>query len=730
MDDVTHILEPLNTAQREAVTAGDQAVLVLAGAGSGKTRVLVHRAAWLVSARGASPWSLFAVTFTNKAANEMRTRIEALLDTPTRQLWIGTFHGLAHRLLRRHWQEAGLRQDFQILDSADQLRLVKRLMSDERIDERMIPPKSLQYFISGAKEAGLRPEQASADSSPHGEEKKQLYALYQKRCETYGLVDFGELLLRSTELMQDHPALLNRYRERFRWLLVDEFQDTNSIQYNWLKQLCGTTGTPFAVGDDDQSIYRWRGAQVENIRRYTRDFKEVRMVRLERNYRSTGTILKAANAVIANNASRFSKKLWTRGDEGRPVRLFAAYNEWDEARQVVARARGHSEGSLSELAVLYRSNAQSRVFEEALVGAGIPYRVYGGLRFFERAEIKDALAYLRLVANRGDDPSFERVVNNPPRRIGEATLSRLRAHARRRGSTLWEAAETSETFLNPRAADALKGFLALIESLAEEVAGMELKEQVGRVVRGSGLVERLAAAGSETDRMRVENLDELVNAAQMIEESIQQQWASPSNEEDAQEPPASPLNAFLAHAALESGDDAGKGGEDAVQLMTMHAAKGLEFPVVFLTGMEEGLFPHSRSAQSEEELEEERRLCYVGITRAMKELNLSYAEVRRLRGQEHRNRPSRFLSEVPAELLEEVRSAPNVSMPVRMGGADASQPDAENGHGLGQRVSHPKFGEGVILNREGSGDHARVQVNFERHGSKWLVVAYARLELI
>ena len=714
--DVTHILEPLNSAQREAVTAGQQPVLVLAGAGSGKTRVLVHRAAWLVRAQGASPWNLFAVTFTNKAANEMRTRIEALLDTPTRQLWIGTFHGLAHRLLRRHWNEAALRQDFQILDSGDQLRLIKRLLADERVDEQMIAPQSLQYFISGAKEAGLRPDQAPSGSAPYGEEKKQLYALYQKRCETYGLVDFGELLLRAAELWQNNPELLARYRERFRWVLVDEFQDTNGIQYSWLKQLCGTTGLPFAVGDDDQSIYRWRGAQVENIRRYTRDFKDVRTVRLERNYRSTATILKAANAVIAHNASRFSKKLWTKGEQGAPVRLFAAYNEWDEANHVVSRVRSQAGESLRDLAVLYRSNAQSRVFEEALVGAGIPYRVYGGLRFFERAEIKDALAYLRLVANRGDDPSFERVVNNPPRRIGEATLRNVRGHARRHGLTLWEAAAQGEKFLSARAAGALNGFLQLIDSLAAEVADMSLAEQVSRTVRGSGLVERLAASSSEADRMRVDNLDELVNAAQMIEASMEEQ-------------PFSPLSAFLAHAALESGEDGSGREEDAVQLMTMHAAKGLEFPVVFLTGMEEGLFPHSRSMHSEEELEEERRLCYVGITRAMKELNLSYAEVRRLRGQEHRNRPSRFLSEIPLEVLEEVRPAPNISLPVRMGGA-AADASPDTGPGLGQRVLHPKFGEGVVLNREGAGEHARVQVNFSRHGAKWLVVAYARLELI
>ena len=716
--DVTHILDPLNSAQREAVTAGQQPVLVLAGAGSGKTRVLVHRAAWLVSAHGASPWNLFAVTFTNKAANEMRARIEALLQTPTRQLWIGTFHGMAHRLLRRHSGEAGLRQDFQILDSSDQLRLIKRLLNDERVDEQLIRPQSLQYFISGAKEAGLRPQQAPAGSAPYGEEKKRLYALYQKRCESYGLVDFGELLMRASELLQDHAELLARYRERFRWLLVDEFQDTNGIQYNWLKQLCGTTGVPFAVGDDDQSIYRWRGAEVRNIRRYTRDFKDVRMVRLERNYRSTATILKAANAVIANNASRFSKKLWTRGDAGRPVRLFAAYNEWDEAHFVVSCAQAHN-GPLNELAVLYRSNAQSRVFEEALVGAGIPYRVYGGLRFFERAEIKDALAYLRLVANRGDDPSFERVVNNPPRRIGQATMRAVRAYAVRHALTLWDAAAQADKFLNARAADALKRFVALIDSLAADVANLELAEQVARVVRGSGLPERLAASGSETDRMRLENLDELVNAAQMIEEAMEEQ-------------PASPLNAFLAHAALESGEEGADGGEDAVQLMTMHSAKGLEFPAVFLTGLEEGLFPHSRSMQSSEELEEERRLCYVGITRAMKELNLSYAEVRRLRGQEHRNRPSRFLSEVPPELLEEVRPVPNVSLPVRLGGTATRAADGDQGAGPGpgQRVSHPKFGEGVVLNREGAGDHARVQVNFEQHGAKWLVVAYARLQLM
>ncbi len=715
--DASHILDPLNTAQREAVTAGEQPVLVLAGAGSGKTRVLVHRAAWLVSAHGASPWNLFAVTFTNKAANEMRMRIEALLQTPTRQLWIGTFHGLAHRLLRRHYGEAGLRQDFQILDSADQLRLIKRLLKDERVDEQMIAPQSLQYFISGAKEAGLRPEQAPAGSAPYGEERKQLYELYQQRCESYGLVDFGELLMRSASLWQDNPQLLARYRERFRWLLVDEFQDTNGVQYSWLKQLGGTTGIPFAVGDDDQSIYRWRGAQVENIRRYTRDFKDVRMVRLERNYRSTATILKAANAVIANNASRFSKKLWTRGDEGTPVRLFAAYNEWDEANHIVSRVRSHSGDSLSELAVLYRSNAQSRVFEEALVGAGIPYRVYGGLRFFERAEIKDALAYLRLVANRGDDPSFERVVNNPPRRIGEATLRSVRRHARSNGLTLWDAAGHAENYLNARAAGALGGFLTLIDSLASQVADLELAEQVTRVVRGSGLPERLVVRGSETDRMRADNLDELVNAAQMIADSMQEQ-------------PLSPLNAFLAHAALESGEDRGGDSEDAVQLMTMHAAKGLEFPVVFLTGMEEGLFPHSRSMQNEDELEEERRLCYVGITRAMKELHLSYAEVRRLRGQEHRNRPSRFLSEIPVELLEEVRPSPNISLPVRMGGASQADSSPDAGPGLGQRVTHPKFGDGVVLNREGTGEHARVQVNFEKHGPKWLVVAYARLELI
>ncbi len=715
--DVSQILEPLNSAQREAVTAGEQPVLVLAGAGSGKTRVLVHRAAWLVSAQGASPWNLFAVTFTNKAANEMRMRIEALLQTPTRQLWIGTFHGLAHRLLRRHFGEAGLRRDFQILDAVDQLRMIKRLLNEERVDEQMIAPKSLQYFISTAKEAGLRPDQAPARPTAYGEEKKQLYALYQQRCESYGLVDFGELLMRSSELLQDHPDLLARYRERFLWLLVDEFQDTNGIQYNWLKQLCGSTGRPFAVGDDDQSIYRWRGAQVENIRRYTRDFKDVRIVRLERNYRSTATILKAANAVIAHNASRFSKKLWTRGGEGRPVRLFAAYNEWDEANHVVSRVRSHAGESLRELAVLYRSNAQSRVFEEALVGAGIPYRVYGGLRFFERAEIKDALAYLRLVANRGDDPSFERVVNNPPRRIGEATLRQVRGYARRHGLTLWDAAAKAEEFFNARAAGALQGFLGLIDSLAGQVGDLELSEQVGRVVRGSGLVERLAASGSETDRMRVDNLDELVNAAQMIAESMQDQ-------------PLSPLNAFLAHAALESGEDRSGEAEDAVQLMTMHAAKGLEFPVVFLTGMEEGLFPHSRSMQNEEELEEERRLCYVGITRAMKELHLSYAEVRRLRGQEHRNRPSRFLSEIPVELLEEVRPAPNISLPVRMGGSADAGSSPHTGPGPGQRVMHSKFGEGVVLNREGAGDHARVQVNFEKHGPKWLVVAYARLELI
>jgi DNA helicase-2/ATP-dependent DNA helicase PcrA len=715
--DVTDIIEPLNDAQREAVTAPDRPTLVLAGAGSGKTRVLVHRIAWAIRVNGVAPQHVLAVTFTNKAASEMRERIEGLLGFPTRHLWIGTFHGLAHRLLRIHWQESGLSEGFQIMDSEDQLRMIRRLLRSLELDENEWVPKELQWFINTQKDEGLRPKDLRDEGNAGRRQMIELYAQYEKHCKEASVVDFGELLLRSLELLRDREELLRQYRERFRHLLVDEFQDTNAIQYRWLKLLAGPTGTPFVVGDDDQSIYRWRGARVENLYRFQQDFPGTRVVRLEQNYRSTATILNAANAVIANNASRLGKTLWTDGAVGEPIKLYAAFNERDEAEFVINRIQDYVDqgNRRSDIAVLYRSNAQSRVFEEGLLAAGIPYRVYGGLRFFERAEIKDALAYLRLIANRDDDPSFERVVNTPPRGIGSRTVDAVRDQARRAGTSLWRAAATLivDDVLAKRAAQALRAFLNSIDRLAEETASFALPEQVARVIEASGLVEhhgKNAQAGGEA---RVENLEELTSAARDV-----------LTREQSDLPP---LAEFLSYAVLESGDGEADAYQDSVQLMTLHSAKGLEFSLLFLCGMEDGLFPHQRSLNDAAGLEEERRLCYVGLTRARRQLYLTYAEQRRLHGVESFATPSRFIREIPAELIEEVRPAMIVARPIYR--RDAGEP-SRGGVRLGQRVRHGKFGEGIVLSSEGSGAHARVQVNFEHVGTKWLVVAYANLELM
>jgi DNA helicase-2/ATP-dependent DNA helicase PcrA len=715
--DVTDIIEPLNDAQREAVTAPDRPTLVLAGAGSGKTRVLVHRIAWAIRVGGVAPQHVLAVTFTNKAANEMRERIEALLGFPTRHLWIGTFHGLAHRLLRIHWREAGLNEGFQIMDSDDQLRMIRRLLRTLELDESEWVPKELQWFINAQKDDGLRPRDLADEGNAGRRQMIELYARYEKSCAAAGVIDFGELLLCSLELLRDREDLLRQYRERFEHVLVDEFQDTNAIQYRWLKLIAGPEGSPFVVGDDDQSIYRWRGARVENLYRFQKDYPRTQVVRLEQNYRSTATILDAANAVIANNASRLGKTLWTEGEAGEPLRLYAAFNERDEADFVVNRIQDYvTQGNRrSDVAVLYRSNAQSRVFEENLLAAGIPYRVYGGLRFFERAEIKDALAYLRLIANRDDDPSFERVVNMPPRGVGSRTVEAVREEARRAGTSLWRAAAgvIAQGQLAKRSAEALWGFLNLIDRLDEDTRSASLHEQVSRVVEASGLIAhhgKNAQAGGEA---RVENLEELTSAARDLIRS------------DESELP--PLAEFLSYAVLESGDGQADAYEDSVQLMTLHSAKGLEFALVFLCGMEDGLFPHQRSLSDPVGLEEERRLCYVGLTRARQQLFLTYAEKRRLHGIDNFATPSRFIREIPGELIEEVRPAMIVARPLyRRSEADP----AARGMRLGQRVRHNKFGEGIVLSSEGSGSHARVQVNFENAGTKWLVVAYANLELM
>ncbi len=716
--DVSHLLDGLNDAQRQAVASPLGAALVLAGAGSGKTRVLVHRVAWLIQVEGASPHSILAVTFTNKAAAEMRSRIETLLGHPGGALWIGTFHGLAHRLLRLHWREAGLPQSFQILDSEDQARLLRKVLKALELDEARWVPREILWFINAQKDEGLRARHLKDDGDPTRRQLIKIYSAYEEACQRAGVVDFGELLLRAHELWRDNASLLQHYRTRFRHVLVDEFQDTNAIQYKWLTLLAGPAGMPFVVGDDDQSIYRWRGARVENLNQFRRDYPQAVLYKLEQNYRSTGNILKAANALIANNAGRLGKTLWTCGEDGERVKLYAAFNERDEADFVVNRIRDWVErgGARREVAVLYRSNAQSRVFEEAFLNARMPYRVYGGLRFFERAEIKDALAYLRLVASRADDTSFERVANLPTRGIGAKTLELLRDTARSHGTSLWMASGLcAQGGLAQRAAQALQGFLLLIDALAVEIRGLELHEQVDHVIQRSGLIEHHKKEKGERGEGRVENLLELVSAARGF---------TPEGETDLQ-----PLESFLAHAVLESGEGQADPYADSVQMMTLHSAKGLEFPVVFLAGMEDGLFPHQRSVTDLAGLEEERRLCYVGATRAMRQLYITYAEQRRLYGVDQYGQPSRFINELPSELIEEIRPRVQVSRPVfvRRSSLDESPAPAMR---MGSRVRHSKFGDGVVLNFEGNGPHTRIQVNFERQGTKWLMLSYANLEMV
>jgi len=686
--------------------------------------VLTHRIGWLLEVEHASPWSILAVTFTNKAAGEMRARCDTLITQGTRGLTVGTFHGIAHRLLRQHWREAKLPETFQILDSDDQQRVIKRVIAALGLDEARFPPRQAAWFINAAKDEGKRPDAFEQRGDPLTRTLLDIYRAYEEACQRSGLVDFAELLLRSHELWLNDAALLEHYRNRYRHLLIDEFQDTNTIQYAWIRVLAGSSGQVFVVGDDDQAIYGWRGARVENVQHFLRDFPNATTIRLEQNYRSTGNILQAANAIIANNPHRLGKQLWTSGAPGAAIALYAAYNEQDEARFVIERIREHIQhgGSASDCAVLYRSNAQSRNFEEQLIQHDIRYRVYGGLRFFDRAEIKDALAYLRLVANRHDDSAFERCVNTPPRGIGERTLDALRQRARVEKSSLWDAAlhEQSAGELAGRAKNALKAFMLLIEELAKACAGNEdeplaLAEQIDHAIQKSGLRDFYEADSRGSAESRVENLDELVNVASRFER----------NPEDI-EAGFSELTAFLAHAALEAGETQGEAWEDCAQLMTLHSAKGLEFPLVFLVGLEDGLFPSQKSLDEPGRLEEERRLAYVGITRARQTLVLSYAESRRLHGAETYNRPSRFLHELPRELLHEVRPRVQITRPMYAGRF------VDDGGGaapikLGQRVRHASFGEGVVIDAEGSGAHARVQVNFENAGAKWLVVAYANL---
>lgn len=734
--DVTHIIDSLNDAQREAVTAPLQNLLVLAGAGSGKTRVLVHRIAWLIETEGLSPYSIMAVTFTNKAAREMRSRIEELLGINPHGMWVGTFHGLAHRLLRAHWQDAGLVENFQIMDSDDQLRLVKRLAKELNIDENRYPVRQFQWYINEKKDEGLRSAHIEPSADPFDRTMLMMYQAYEEACERGGMIDFGELLLRALELLRDRrPELLQHYQERFRYILVDEFQDTNSIQYGWLRLLAGGQQKLMAVGDDDQSIYGWRGARIENIQNLSDHFPATQTIKLEQNYRSTQNILDAANAVIRNNQGRLGKELRTSAAEGELLKLYAAFNEQDEARFVVDQIDSWiKDGNpRSEAAILYRSNAQSRVMEEALIRAGIPYRIYGGHRFYDRLEIKNALAYLRLISNRDDDTAMERVVNVPTRGIGTKTIELLRQYARSEGVSMWRAAceILQHKQLPARASNALQSFVTLINQMDEDTQEADLQEQTEHAVKYSGLIEHHLKEKGEKAQSRIENLEELGNAAKQFIS----QWDLME-----QEGFSSPLAAFLDQAALDAGDAQADEFQDSVQLMTLHSAKGLEFPLVCLAGMEEGLFPHSMSAEDPNRLEEERRLCYVGITRAMKQLYLTYAESRRLHGQENYNRPSRFIREIPDGLMEEVRLNASISRPMMAGQfqpkksslfssdsmADTDVP--ETSLALGQRVAHPKFGDGTVLNFEGSGPKARIQINFDDEGCKWLVVGFAKLQ--
>jgi len=717
-----HLLESLNPEQRAAVTLPHESALILAGAGSGKTRVLTTRIVWLIQTGQVSPHGILAVTFTNKAAKEMLTRISAMLPINTRGMWVGTFHGLANRLLRTHWREAGLPQSFQILDSSDQLSAIKRLMKTMNVDTEKYEPKKVQWFINSHKEAGRRARDAEAFDE-YSMRMAELFEAYDAQCQREGVADFPELLLRSYELLYRNEPLRQHYRDRFKHILIDEFQDTNTLQYRWLKLFAGPHTALFAVGDDDQSIYAFRGANTANMAEFEREFAHGNVIKLEQNYRSHGHILTAANTLISQNAHRLGKNLWTAEGEGEPIRIFEAYSDQDEASFVVDEVKAlNREGvALSDVALLYRSNAQSRVLEHALFSAHVPYRVYGGLRFFERQEIKHALAYLRLLTNPEDDGAFLRVVNFPARGIGARTLEQLADHAARSGSSLWQAACTSS--------GKVAGFAKLIEEIKQATADLPLAEVIDHVIEASGLADYYRADKDGADRL--ENLNELINAAALFSEEGGLSDV-PEATPDGSVPTEAPceLDRFLAHAALEAGEHQAGAGHDALQLMTVHAAKGLEFHAVFITGLEESLFPHEQSAHEENGLEEERRLMYVAITRARRRLYLSHAQSRMLHGQIRYSLPSRFLDELPEQVLLNLNrrdSAYPSGVQQTTGRYGTPAPGNDTGYKVGQSVAHAKFGTGIIIDFEGRGADARVQVKFRDAGTKWLALAYAKL---
>ena len=743
-------LSGLNEPQLEAVTLPHQSALILAGAGSGKTRVLTTRIAWLIQTGQARPQGLLGVTFTNKAAKEMLVRISAMLPINTRGMWVGTFHGLCNRMLRAHYREAGLPQLFQILDTQDQLALIKRLMKQMNIDDERFPPRQVQWFIAAAKDEGKR----AKDVEVHDEFSRrttEIYAAYDAQCQREGVVDFAELLLRSCEMLSRNDPLREHYQDRFRHLLVDEFQDTNRLQYRWLKQLAGKESCMFAVGDDDQSIYGFRGATTENMRHFERDFHVEKVIKLEQNYRSQGNILDAANALIGHNQRRLGKNLWTSEGKGEPLRVYEAASDLEEAAFIVEEVKAlRNEGvGLGDMAVLYRSNAQSRVIEHALFNASVSYRVYGGLRFFERQEIKHALAYLRLMAQSDDDGALLRVINFPTRGIGARSIEQIQTVSQERGISLWSAACANT--LSGKAASSIGAFVTLIEKMRAATHGLPLAEIIEHMIEHSGLRSHYQNEKEGADRL--ENLNELINAAAafVAENDVWVVGDSPEVPVDgtvamqadagyAVEPPAQTndiLSSFLAHAALEAGDHQAEAGADALQMMTVHSAKGLEFHAVFISGMEEGLFPHENSIQEADGLEEERRLMYVALTRARRRLYLSLAQSRMLHGQTRFNVPSRFFHEIPEPLLRRINARPRYqgtqnngshrSAAVATSPASPFAPDASIPWRIGQSVMHAKFGAGVIVSAEGRGAEARVQVNFRGDGLKWLMLEYAKL---
>ena len=723
--DVSHILEHLNDQQRSAVTSEKQHLMVLAGAGSGKTRVLVHKIAWEVEALRKNPASIMAVTFTNKAALEMRSRIEELLEAPMMDGWVGTFHGLAHRMLKRFHKEAGLSSGFTILDADDQLRIIKRISKEAGLDESVWPSRQSQWQINAWKDEGFRSESVDDKGDYFKENINKIYKDYEKACLRDNLVDFGELLLRSYEVIRDNESVKAFFHARFKSILVDEFQDTNTIQYNWLLEIASEKASITAVGDDDQSIYGWRGAKVENVESFTKTFDTAEIIRLEQNYRSTNIILGAANALIENNTDRLGKNLWTDKLEGEQIILYQAYNEQDEARFVADILKDWmNKGEMySDAAVLYRSNAQSRALEEALLRSSIPYRIYGGQRFYERMEIKNAIAYLKIIFNNSDNPAFERSISNPTRGVGEKTLGKIRQTAQKYNISYIKASAKliDEGSISGRGGSGLRDYLEFVAGCKSFIEDNSLSDLMELIIKESGLYSYHAKEAGEKGKTRTENLEELITATKNFEQSVKE---DKTNTEIAEN--------YLDVISLDAGDRQAAEHDDAAQLMTMHSAKGLEFKLVLLTGLEESLFPHGRSMESASQLEEERRLCYVAITRAMEKLYITHAEARRLHGNDTFNPPSRFLREIPKDLIDEIRPRAQTNIPYNRKDFNETKIEFEEeiGIALGQKVLHKKFGEGIVLNYEGSGDAARVQVNFDSSGTKWLVMAYANLEKI